>query len=268
MKCCIKKCAKKFWKKLKKLHLLIKILILIIIIFLILFISWIFYLESFPEKKVYFNDSFDQGLTDWKGIDMSLELKNPKHDKKDKMVKLLAKEYLAPHIYYDLPSSKAPPATFVYHFEVKVSSYTDEAVTLSALIFPTDPTAIVSRKDGTLGSSHSLFAKPTYSTLSSKLKKDTWQDIYIYFDISKHNYTIYIDDKKVLTNEYKGSTYPLQKIWLGTLWVKGGGSYGSASDICYDNISLGNKGLLEKASFPHYLLNLWHSLFSYIKNIG
>ena len=73
--------------------------------------------------------------------------------------------------------------------------------------------------------------------------------------------TIYVVDNQILTNPYISSTNPVQEIWLGAIWLEGGGRYGAPLDISYTTVNLGNKGMLPKLSFIKYTINLIRTVF-------
>ena len=67
---------------------------------------------------------------------------------------------------------------------------------------------------------------------------------------------VYHDNYEVLTQPLHGETYPVIEIWLGAIWLKGGGNYGAPIDIQYDTIELSNAGMLPKYTFLEYIINL------------
>ncbi|HEY8805304.1 MAG TPA: hypothetical protein VIM42_09420 [Clostridium sp.] len=66
---------------------------------------------------------------------------------------------------------------------------------------------------------------------------------------------------QVLTNPYISSTTPVQEIWLGAIWLQGGGQYGAPSNISYELVNIGNNGFLPKLSFIKYTFNMIKTVF-------
>lgn len=246
------------FSKLKKHRYLSFCFLFIITILIILFIIWLGYIRKWPEKQIYYYNSFDQSIKDWRGLDFEWKTQQDK----DKIISLSRKKYLTPYFMHKLSLEESPPETFVWHFQVFIDSFTDEAVTVGTVLFPIEPLVLVVDQKGRLGVSHSLFAAPAYSTsLKKHIRKKQWEDIYVFIDNTKQQYTVYINNKKVISNTWKAPTYPLKEIWLGCIWIKGGGGYGSPLGVSYNNITLGTKGILPKPSFPQFILECIDLLF-------
>lgn len=225
---------------------------------IILLGGWIWELSNYPDKVIYYQETFDESMGKWEGIDAKWQ-QETKEGQENGSVNLSAKKYLAPHIKYDLSIEESSSDVFVWHFQTRVASFTDKAMTLGALGFSAGPMVIVVDNKGGLGIANNLFDPPVYdSNPMVNFKKDKWQDIYVHVDGVKQKLIFYINDKKVLTQEWKQATFPVQEIWLGAIWLKGGGSYGVPLDVSYDNITLGNEGLLPKPSFLEYMKNIIH----------
>lgn len=234
-----------------------KILMLLILIPLAIFIfyllNWYNYIKEIPDEHIYFVETFDEGTKSWEGLDFTLV--NGESDG-DKTVNLSRKKYLAPHLMYDLPTELSPPESYVFRFHVKVTSFSNDTVTLGTLWFSTGPIAIVMDKSGRLGVATNLFSQPIYGPkLSKVLEKDKWNIIDIQFDNKSNKYILYLNGNKIMSNDYLGETYPVQEIWLGAIWVKGAGNYGVPTNISYDDIILANEGILKKPSFFEYIFN-------------
>lgn len=221
--------------------------------FIFYLINWYKYIKEIPDEHIYFIETFDEGTKNWEGVDFSLE---DDESDVDKNVNLSRKKYLAPHLMYKLPTEFSPPESYVFRFHVKVTSFSNDAVTLGTLWFSTGPIAIVADKNGRLGIGTNLFSQPIYASKSAKvLEKDKWNIIDIQFDNKSNKYILYLNGNKIMSNDYLGETYPVQEIWLGTVWVKGAGNYGVPTNISYDNIILANEGILKKPSFFKYIFN-------------
>lgn len=111
-------------------------------------------------------------------------------------------------------------------------------------------------KDHYLGITYNLFDKASYShNIASKLKKNRWQDVYLYYDSGKKAIYIYNGESLATKIEYKAFTSPLQEVWLGSIWIGGGENYGPPINILYDEISISNRGILPKPSFIQYIIN-------------
>jgi len=239
------------------------------LIFIILFvISLIGYVQNIqrPLPTMYINESFQKGIHEWVGVDYTwIDQENEQEQPRKGIVKLARKEYLAPYLMYKIPLDKAPQESFVWHFRTKVSSFTDDAIVLGALIVPNDTITISVNDRGQLGIGHHLFEPPRYSeSLLGKVTKEKWEDIHVYIDVEEKELTLFIDNKRVLKEELHSETYPVQEIWIGAIWLKGAGNYGAPLNIQYDEISIGNKGILPKPSYVEYLKVTMEDTYQYI----
>ena len=230
------------------------ILSILLLLFSILFVKWIVYRLSFPSKIEYFKESFSKGFDNWKSLDGTWKAKDGIDNG---IVQLSQKQYAAPYIQKNLKLSQTPPQSFVWQTRLKVSSFTRDAVTLGTLIFPTGQITLVMNVNNQVGVSYNIFDNPIYSQgLYSHLSKDQWYDIYVFVNGSNKDIMVYVGNNLVLINPYVSSTTPVQEIWLGSIWLEGGGRYGAPSNISYNTVNLGNKGLLPKLSFIKYTFNM------------
>jgi hypothetical protein len=214
----------------------------------------------FPEPKVYLHDDFAQGIEGWQTLDATWL-------KEENAVRLARQKHAVPYLARSLPPEQAPPEAFVWHFSVCVSSFTDEAVVLGALILPHSPVAVVVNGEGRLGVAHDLFAPPSYTTaLLARLPKDEWQDIYLLLSDREKKLEVYLNNRRVIAREWLEPVFPVQEIWLGCLWLKGAGNYGAPLDVSYKSTTLGNKGILPRASFLGFLLDSVGSGWQQIKS--
>ena len=222
-----------------------------ILLLIISFFLWAWYRHTtLPEPEVYFHEDLGQGIEGWQTLDaIWLE--------KEGVIRLARQKYAAPYLARSLPPEQAPPEDFVWHFPVRVSSFTDEAVVLGALVLPYSTVAVVVNEEGRLGVAQNLFAPPSYTTaVLARLPKGEWQDIYLLLSDREKKLELYLNNRRVLTREWLEPVFPVEQIWLGALWLKGAGNYGAPLDVCYKSITLGNKGILPKASFLGFLLDL------------
>jgi len=243
----------------KRKPILSIILAIILLLVATFFVKWIAYRFSFPNKIVYFQESFSQGIDNWNGLDGIWKAKD---GKENGIIQLSKNKYAAPYIKKTLQISQTPPQSFVWQIRLKVSSFTGNAVTLGTLVFPTGQITLVINDNNKIGVSYNLFDKPVYSQgLFSGLSKNQWYDIYVLVNGSNKKIIVYVGDNQVLTNPYVSTTTPVQQIWLGAIWLEGGGQYGAPSDISYKTVNLGNKGLLPKLSFIKYTFNMIKTIF-------
>ena len=244
----------------KRKPILSIILAFILLLFAAFFVKWIAYRLSFPNKIVYFQESFSQGIDNWDVLDGIWKAKD---GKENGIIQLSKNKYAAPYIKKALQISQTPPQSFVWQIRLKVSSFTRNAVTLGTLVFPTGQITLIINANNQIGVSYNLFDKPVYSQdVFSSLSKNQWYDIYILVDGSNKKIIVYVGDNQVLTNPYISSTTPVQQIWLGAIWLEGGGQYGAPSNISYKTVNLGNKGLLPKLSFIKYTFNFIKTIFA------
>jgi len=235
------------------------ILSILLLLFSIFFIKWVVYRFSFPDKIVYFEESFSQGINNWTALDGTWKAKD---GKENGIIQLSQSKYATPYIQKTLDISQSPPQSFVWQTRLKVSSFTGNAVTLGTLVFPTGQITLVMNVNNQIGVSYNLFDKPVYSQgLFSRLSKNQWYDIYVLVNGSNKQIIVYVGDNQVLTKPYISSTTPVQEIWLGAIWLEGGGRYGAPTNISYKTVNLGNKGLLPKLSFIKYSLNMIKTIF-------
>lgn len=211
------------------------------------------------EVSLYFEESFSKGIDNWNVLDGTWKAKD---GKENGIVQLSQKQYATPYLKKSLKLSQTPHQSFVWQIRLKASSFTENGVTPGTLIFPTGNITLVMNQNNQIGVSNNLFDTPVYSQgLFSRLSKNQWYDIYVLVDSINKKVTIYSGDNQILTNPYVSSTTPVQEIWLGAIWLEGGGRYGAPINISYTTVNLGNKGLLPKQSFIKYTLNLIRTVF-------
>lgn len=238
------------------------ILAVFLLLFSIFFIKWAIYWFTFPKKIVYFQDSFSEGINNWTVLDGTWKAKD---GYENGVIQLSKKQYAAPYIEKDLQLSQSPPESFVWQTRLKVSSFTGNALTLGTVAFPNGQITLVINKNNQLGVSYNLFDKPVYSQGPfSSLNRNKWYDIYVLVDGSKKKIIVYVGNKQVLTNPYISSTLPVQELWLGSIWLEGGGQYGAPLDVCYSTVNLENNGALPKLSFLPYTMNMIRTILSNI----
>lgn len=243
----------------KRKPILIIILSILLLLLSIFFIKWIVYQLSFPNKTVYFEESFSQGIDNWTALDGTWKAKD---GKENGIIQLSQRQYATPYINKTLQISQTSPQSFVWKTRLKVSSFTGNAVTLGTLVFPTGQITLVMNQNNQIGVSYNLFDKPVYSQgVFSCLSKNQWYDLYVLVNGSDKKIIVYVGDNQVLTNPYISSTTPVQEIWLGAIWLQGGGQYGAPSNISYESVNLGNNGLLPKLSFVKYTFNMIKTVF-------
>lgn len=195
-----------------------------------------------PEPEIYFEAGFDRAPVDWSGLDYTwLEPEG--------VIRLAYRDYAAPHLYLKLSPEQSPPAGFVWRLRVFVSAFTDEGVVLGSLFFPHGPLALAVNRDGCLGIARDLFAPPVYGS-APRLALNQWQELLVHCDTRKREVTVYLGSRPVLTEPLLEPVFPVQEVWLGAVWLKGGGNYGAPLDILYSGTALGNEGLLQRRLPP------------------
>jgi hypothetical protein len=224
------------------------------VICICLFIFYQFATSKDEEPVIYFSDTFATENSRWISNDAFWETAEPSDGK----VNLNRNEFLTPNLYTQLESNEIPLENFVWHFKVKVTSFTDRATTLGAIYFPTGSLTVVVNEEGKLGVAQNLFQDPEYSESTfSAIKKGEWEDVYVHVDDKNEQLSLYLNDKKIFQKKWVQDTNPIQEIWLGTVWLKGAGQYGSAVNISFDEISIADENILPKPSFLQYYLNLF-----------
>jgi hypothetical protein len=237
------------------------IMALAVILFLLIgffLISYHYYNLSFPVKEIYYSEEFSEGLGSWKGLDIEW-LKEGQNG----IITLSKKKFATPYAMVNLSAEQAPPTKFVWHFRTRVSSFTNNAVTLGTLIFPTGQITIFTDQAGRLGLADNLFNEATYSVGAfEKLKRNEWQDLYIIKDDIKRTISLFNGGIEVLEIENEFLNLSPQELWLGAIWLNGSEDYGAPLNISYDTVELGNEGILKK-SYWTYLMNLIKNFFSH-----
>jgi hypothetical protein len=249
------KSTKKKKKKKKKKRLLFPILLLLLLCFFgYLYYSYQKYLTTIGSPEIYYSAPFTDEPKDWVMYDANwLDT----YYAQEGTVKLERNEYFSPHMMTTDKLDAIPSDTFVYHIRTRMNSFTSSAITLTTLYFPTGPLTIVVNKDHQIGISNDFHAKPEYSNVS-EIKKDTWEDIYVHVNGLNNEVTVFLDNEKILTVPWKGETFPLQEIWLGSIWVGNVADYGVSQDIAFDEIKIGNEALLPKPTFITYLISMFN----------
>lgn len=229
-----------------------KIIIIAALLFTTTACGWCQYLIQYPEKEVYFSDSFEKGIDEWESLDSSWIAQE---DKNIGIVKLARKIYETPYVMKTLLPDNTPSPSYIWHIRFKVNAFTNDAFTLATLILPTDQITLIINKDNYIGLSGNLFDTPKYSNnFSHRFPRGVWNDIYVQVDGRKSSITVYKHNTKIFSTEFKSNANPVQEVWLGTIWLNGGGYYGSALDVSFDSVTIGSEGLLPKASFIEYAL--------------
>lgn len=242
-------------------RILVTLVISFIAVFFNLMINWWNCIREIPSEKVYFSENFNDSMDRWESLDGKLINEN-NEDSSEKYVKLSVNKYFAPHLKHEMAENETPPDSFVFKFKVRVSNFTGEAITLGTLSFATQPIVIVANQDRQVGIAHDMFTNPIYSNnLKGRLKKDEWQDVYVMVDGRKQTLTVYINNSKAISESFKDITYPLKQIWLGTIWVKGGGNYGAPMDVSFDDVTIGNEGILYRPTLIQYISDFSSAIF-------
>lgn len=243
----------------KRKPILSIILSFIILLFSVFFIKWTVYRFSLPNKIVYYEESFSKDIDKWNALDGTWKAKD---GNENGIIQLSQKQYATPYIQRNLLISQTPPQDFVWKTRLKVTSFTGNAVTLGTLVFPTGQITLIMNANNQIGVSYNLFDKPVYSKDPfSHLSRNQWSDIYVLVNGSNKKIIVYVGDNQVLTNQFISSTTPVQEIWLGAIWLEGGGRYGAPLNISYNTVNLGNKGSLPKLSFIKYTFNMIRAVF-------
>lgn len=225
---------------------------LVVILLIIALVAWYLYHHHRPDPEIYYAEYFTEGMTGWQGLDATWLA----HEGTEEgVVKLARQQFAAPHLMHYLPLGQSPPENFVWRFRVRVNSFADEAMTMGTLFLPHGPLTMVVNAEGRLGLAHHLFAPPIYSTaLMSRLTFGAWHDLYVHVNHQEKQVVFYLNTRRVLTQTWEQPTFPVQEIWLGALWLKGGGTYGAPLNVSYSLVELGNEGLLPRPSFLEFLL--------------
>ncbi|OZM58036.1 hypothetical protein CIB95_00200 [Lottiidibacillus patelloidae] len=237
-------------KKTKK-FLITLLFITVIIALLSSYYSYSKYLSAITPNETYYSTEFEELSLNWTSFDAT-HLED--YHGQNGVVKLARNEYFSPNMMTTEGLNSIQSDTFVYHFKARLHSFTQSSVTLSTLYFPTGPITIVANKDHQLGIATDFSAEPIYSS-SEEIKKDTWEDIYVYVDGLGNEVSLYLNNNKLMTIPYKGETYPLQELWFGSIWVGGAGGYGIPTDIAFDSIQIGNEALLPQPSYINFLVS-------------
>jgi hypothetical protein len=240
-------------KRRKTFHFLI--LLLLIVSSLIIYSIYAYQksLAASTPVEVYYSTEFNELNSDWTTYDATTL---SDYHGQTGVIKLARNEYFSPNMMTTEGLRNIHTDTFVYHFKARLHSFTQSSVTLSTLYFPTGPITIVANKEHQIGVATDFKAEPIYSN-AEEIKKDTWEDIYVSVDGLGNEVTLYLNENKLMTIPYKGETYPLQEIWLGSIWVGGGGGYGIPTDIAFDELHIGNESLLPKQSYTDFLLSTY-----------
>jgi hypothetical protein len=246
-------------KKNKKLPLILLLICIPLLLLVILLISYFQAIQR-PQTEIYFEEYFDIGIDHWKSVDaiwLEKDLNDTSLQARKNILKLARKEYLAPYAMTKLQLDQSPQEAFVWQFSVRISKFTDDAVTLSSLVLPYAELTIVANDEGKIGFSRNLFEQPTYSTsFNNKLIQNEWQDISVFINPKQKEVTLFLNNKQILVQTLEEEVYPVHEIWLGAIWLKGGGNYGSPIDIQFDEITLGNDALIPKPSFYEFTKQL------------
>lgn len=201
-----------------------------------------------PEAEIYFTADISEDMKGWTALDA-------RWVEEEQGVRLSRREFVAPYLMYHLSPEESPPEDFVWHLPLKVSSFTDGALVLGAVFLPHGPLAVVMDREGRLGFAHDLFAPPDYSILAS-MPTEQWVNLYVHFNDTEDQVELYMDGRQVHTASMLEPTFPVSEVWLGALWIKGAGNYGTPIDVTYKSITFGNESLINTLSYWEYCWNL------------
>jgi hypothetical protein len=240
--------------KINRIKAILLLIIALILIFLLVeFIFWRFYIESFPTREDWYSESFIDGIQDWETLDATYL---PISHEADGVLQLAKNEYYAPSATTDLNLIKMGQDDFIFHIKVYVTSFLDDSLTLGTLAYSTGQYAIVLNKDNYLGIASNLMGNATYSNKDfTRIKRDMWQDIYLYYKDEKETISLYNGGKLALTVDEQIISMPLTDLWLGSIWIGGKEKYGAPIEIQYDEINISNRGILPKENFWQFLKN-------------
>lgn len=231
----------------------VSIISLIVLFFSIELISYVLYRSSFPDRVDWFYDDFSTGMEDWTGLDANYQ----QTSKEASGVVILAKDkYFAPSIMRSLNLTEMGQESFVYHFRVYVSSFQGDAMTLGVVTYASGLFTIVENEDGYLGISTDLMAEAEFSkNRNARVEKDTWQDIYFYYNNDANTIKLYNGKDRALILKNQTVSMPLSEIWLGSIWIGGTENYGAPMGVEYDDVSISNQGILPRLNFWEYIMS-------------
>lgn len=208
---------------------------------------------SVSAGSLLFHDDFENGLGKWDEFcDASISGNglNSNHS-----TRLALREFRAQYLVHEVRAEEQPDWSFVYGFHVKLHRFSGEAVTLAALVFPTGKMSVVVSRGGSVGLAFNLFEEPVLS--NHRLRMEEWEKIQLYVDYDSGKVGLYLNDVKVLEDDLRGRNLPLLKIWIGVIWMGGGGGYGMMMEGYFDGVALGGKDLLTpKTPIPAFTITV------------
>ncbi|WP_409252675.1 hypothetical protein V1502_01745 [Bacillus sp. SCS-153A] len=239
-------------KKTLKRNLIRMLTLLIFTGFLYPIYSYQKSLTASTPTEIYYSTDFDTVNDEWILTDANWL---SDYQEQKGIMKLSRQNYFSPNMMTEFSTDQSPPETFVFKVTTRVRSFTESAITIATIYFPTGPLSIVVNNNFELGISNDFNAKPTYSD-NATIDQDKWEDIYVFVDGTSNEASVYLNDEKIMTQPWLGETFPLQEVWLGSIWVGGGGGYGVTTDVAFDNLVIGNEYLLPQQSFTDHVIGL------------
>ncbi|MCA1031197.1 hypothetical protein LCL95_09195 [Bacillus timonensis] len=229
------------------------------ILTLMVFIGFLYPVYSYQKSltastptEIYYSTEFDSANNEWVLTDAKWL---SEYHELNGIMKLSRQNYFSPNMMTEFSTEESPPESFVFKVTTRVRSFTESSMTLATLYFPTGPLSIVVNNNYEIGLSNDFNAKPTYSD-DATIQPDQWEEIYVFVNGTSNEATVYLNDEKIITQPWLGETFPLQEVWLGSIWVGGGGGYGVTTDVAFDSLFIGNEYLLPQESFTDYLIGL------------
>lgn len=235
------------------------ILIILFLIFLFEYYSYFFYNQ---EEIIYFKEDFIEGIDGWICLDSLWE---EKKESETGVVTLSRNTYACPSLMYKLSIQQSPPQDYVFHVRANIKSFSNYSVNIMTLILPTSQISIIVNNEGQIGVSQALFEIPKYNqSFGKKLKFGKWNDIYVLVQDKENLVKVYINNNLIINQEFQSDASPVKELWLGAIWLNGGGNYGSPIDIKYTYVTLGNEAILPKTTAYQYFVEELYRLKKFI----
>ena len=165
------------------------------------------------EPIIYYEN--DNEWSGWQGMDETIA---------EGTLSINRQIYYAPHAMYYFTLDQVPQINAAIKMNTRVKGFTSRVYSIVTLFFPGGNVSLVTDKDYRLGLMSGPQGDITYSDKGAL--SDELHDLYLFLDEPNGEISVYVDGNRVLSKERDFIVYPLQEVWIGSVWVGGGNDLG------------------------------------------
>ncbi len=168
------------------------------------------------EPEIYYEN--DEQWNTWKGMD---------HTVSEGVLSIDRRVYYAPHAMFFVPMDNLPQIDVAIKMNTTIKGFTAGAYSVLTVFTPSGNISVVADKQNRIGIMTGPQGEITYSATGAYTESKA-HDLYLFLDEPNREVSVYIDGRRVLNVERDIIAYPLQEVWVGSVWVGGGNDLGVA----------------------------------------